>query len=204
MAQSGHLVVDTGIQFVILPTLCAKFNPHPDSFKVNVSIHSGVLGQNTSANLKLLLRNDSKDEVRYKAGSMLMQAFILPIIYPTLAHKSKANPKSLRDGKGRDKAPSKEAATPTVSSLQQEDDTEPGNRDELDSSAISSSYGSLGKSDPIQRIELLCLPTSNIHMMMDDKFPTCLQVSEINSVITLPHEDECRMSIIADVAMSQT
>ena len=205
VAQSGHLVVDTGIQFVIPPTLCVKFIPHPNSSKVNVSVHSGVLGQNTSATLKLLLRNDSKDEVRYEAGSMLMQAFILPTIHPTLTHKRKANPKSLvGDGKGRDRAPSKEAATPTVSSLPRKDDTEPRNRDELDSSAISSSYGSLGQSDPIQRIELLCLPTSYMHMMMDDKFPSCLQVSEINSAIALPREDECRMSIIADIAMSQS
>jgi len=40
-------------------------------------------------------------------------------------------------------------------------------------------------------------------MMLDDKFPSCLQVTETNSVITLPREDECRMSIIADIAMSQ-
>jgi len=62
VAQGGHLVVDTGIQFVIPPTLCAKFIPHPDSSKVNVSIHSGVLGNNTSSTLKLLLRNDSHTE----------------------------------------------------------------------------------------------------------------------------------------------
>jgi len=203
VAPGGHLVVDTGIQFVIPPTLCAKFIPHPDSSKVNVSIHSGVLGNNTSSTLKLLLRNDSHNEVRYEAGSMLMQAFILPIIHPNLTHKGVAIPNSKGKGKGKVNLFPKKADPSRVSSLHEKDETEPECRDELDSSTISSSYGSMGNSEPIHGIELQCLPTSYMHMMLDDKFPSCLQVTETNSVITLPREDECRMSIIADIAMSQ-
>jgi len=203
VAKNGHLVVDTGIQFVIPPTLCAKFIPHPDSSKVNVSIHSGVLGQKTSSTLKLLLRNYSQDEVRFEKGTMLMQAFILPTIHPTLTHRSKTATNSSGKGRRMDDLLIKKAVKSNVSSLLKKDETEPENRDELDSSSISSSHGSLGQSDPIHKIELLCLPTSYMHMMMDDKFPSCLQVAEINSAITLPYEDECRLSIIADVAMSQ-
>ncbi len=156
-----------------------------------------------SSTLKLLLRNYSQDEVRFEKGTMLMQAFILPTIHPTLTHRSKTATNSSGKGRRMDDLLIKKAVKSNVSSLLKKDETEPENRDELDSSSISSSHGSLGQSDPIHKIELLCLPTSYMHMMMDDKFPSCLQVAEINSAIALPYEDECRLSIIADVAMSQ-
>ena len=202
VAPKGHLTVDTGIQLVIPPEMCAKFIQKPDSSEVDVSIQSGFVNENYSSTIKLLLKNDSLNEVMIKAGTNLIQALILHVIHPTLIHKSEANTHSFGMNAGKDDNPPAEAHPRAYPFLHGGKESEIKDEDELDSSLISSSHSQLGSLKPIEGIELHCLPMSYLHIMLDDTSPACLQVSEMNTAILIPDGMSCSESIIADLATS--
>ena len=76
--------------------------------------------------------------------------------------------------------------------------------DELDSSQISNCHSSEGKSAKFCNFKLTCLPTSCLHMILDEQFPRYLTVLEINTLILLPEDDSSRNSIIDDVALMES
>jgi len=198
VAPGGCITVDTGIQLVIPPTLCARFIPNTDSSNVDVSVHSGFVDDNGSSTIKLMLKNDSKMEMSFKAGAVLAQALILRVIHPTLVHKGEISSHSMR--MSADDTLSERAHPSPYSFLNGGNENEKESEDDLDSSLLISSHGKLGSSEPIKGIELYCLPTSYLHMMLDEKFPSQMQVLEINTAITLPQEKECKLSTIAELA----
>jgi hypothetical protein len=148
--------------------------------------------QNVSSSIKLRLSNDGDSEVKMKAGTILVQALILHAVHPTLVHKGTdfGHPSGMTD----------RVATGTVHSSSMEVSDAPEPEDESDSSLITSLNGVTGSSKPIKEIELRCLPTSYVHMMLDDKSPSCLHVAEINVSICLPHDIECKNSTIEELA----
>ena len=192
LPKGGQVTADTGIQLVIPPTLCVRFIPLDDSSMVNVSIHPGVVDDKCSSTIKLLLSNTKQHDMRIKAGTALVQAVIHHVIHPTLVHKSVITTHPSRMTETAENSCS-------LSSLNVRDG-KPENEDEKDSSLITSSYGRLGSSEPITGIELSCLPTSYLHMMLDEQFPSCLQVVESNTAIHLPQEIQCNISTIAELA----
>jgi dUTPase len=192
MTPRSHVIVDTGIQLVIPPTLCVRFIPNKDESRVNVSIHPGGMKQKVSSTVKLMLTNDEDHEIEIKAGTALVQALILHAIHPTLIHKS--GPSCHPSGM------TKKVVKTTVQSSSKEERETPGAEDESDSSLFTSSSGVLGSSKPITEIELRCLPTSYLHMMMEDLTPSCLHVAEINMTINLPQEIESKRSSLEELA----
>ena len=192
LPPDGQVTVDTGIQLVIPPTLCVRFIPMDDLPTVNVSIHPGVVDENFSSTIKLQLSNAKQHDIRLEAGTALVQAVIHHVIHPTLVHKRAMPSHPTRMTESTDNVCS-------LSSLNLSEER-PENEDEKDSSLITSSYGRLGCPEPIREIELGSLPTSYMHMVLDEKFPSCLQAVEINTAINLPCEIECNSSTIAGLA----
>ena len=136
VTPGGHLTVDTVKQLVIPPTLYARFIPNTDSSNVDVSVHSGFLDDNDSSTIKLILRNDSKEEMRLRAGAILAQALILRVIHPTLIHKSEICSHSMR--MSTDDTLTHRAHPSPYSFLNGGDESKAGSEDELDSSLIIS------------------------------------------------------------------
>ena len=50
----------------------------------------------------------------------------------------------------------------------------------------------------------MCLPTSYLHMMMDDKFPQYFNVPEMNLAIRLPEGKESKSSIMAELSLMES
>ena len=181
ISPNSHLTVDTGVQLFIPSNLCAHLVPHSSSSRVNLYIHSGFVDSNFSSTIKLLLRNDSSSRVKIEAGTTLVQALILPILHPTLIHESSVSSYSMNIDD-----------TSAESSLQ--------NEDESNSSRLTASHGSSGNSIALRDFELRRMPTSYLHMMVEETVPSCMHLLETNSNIILPASEENRDSIFADLS----
>ena len=88
------------------------------------------------------------------------------------------------------------------SSLSQEKDDKEQDEKELGSSELTKFYSSLGSPNSTHKVELISLPISYLHVMMDEEFPQCINLPEINSAIFLPTSVECRKSIEAELNSS--
>jgi Integrase zinc binding domain len=169
---------------------------------VQIYSHSGVMDENYSSTLKLLLQNNDDSEVRMTAGTFIVEAIILPTIHPTLNFENgvPCYPKDNKESKDEVQAMSVQVDENSQTEKFENESEE----DELDSSQLSSEFGSQGRASKIKNFRLTRLPTSYLHMMMDESFPGHLTVPEMNTVILLP-EDECsRKSIIDDVAQMES
>ena len=195
------LLVDTGIQFVIPANLCTRLIPHTVSSNVQIFAHSGAEDDSHSSTLKLLLQNRDSSEVRIAAGTFIVEAVILPTIHPTLNFEN-GIPAYPLDKKYTDEVQAMHVQVePVIHTVKTMDELD---EDELDSSQLSSDLSSLGSSAKITDFKLTCLPTSYLHMMLDEQFPRHLTVLETNTVILLP-EDECsRKSIIDEMALMES
>ena len=203
VAPKSRLVVDTGIKFVVPTNLCIRLIPRTVSSEVQIYSHSEVVNESHSSTMKLVLQNNDSSEVRMTAGTFIVEAVILPTIHPTLNFESGTSLYPRTERRSKDEVQAVNAQVGKKSSSKEVDDFEP-EEDELDSSHISSNFGSQGSTAKILNFKLTCLPTSYLHMMLDEGFPGFLTVPEINTVILLP-EDECsRNSIIDDVALMES
>jgi len=201
----SQLIVDTGIMMVIPAHLRARIIPHPSvSFPVKIHFHSGLVDDTYSSTLKLTLQNDSLSEVRMTAGTYLVSALILPVNHPTLNFENGVPCHYKVDVRDCDEVHCMSVQTGTLSSPHgQRDDLEP-EEDEWGSARITSSFGSSGTSAEIKQIQLTCLPTSYLHMMMDDKFPQYLKVPEMNLAIRLPEGKDRKNSIMAELSLMES
>jgi dUTPase len=183
LPPNGQMTVDTGIQLVLPTNLCAQLIPHESSSRVNLYIHSGFVDSNFSSTIKLLLRNDSSTTVKIEPGTNLVQALILPILHPTLILESSVQSYSIKveDSKGND-LPHK---------LESEDLSH--------SSLITSAHEKEGSAIALKNFHLCALPPSYIHMMTEEKVPSCMNILEINTNIILPNAKENRESIFNDL-----
>ena len=197
----GQLIVDTGIQLVIPTNLCTRLIPLLVSSSLRIYAHTGSGNAMHSPTLKLLLQNSDSSEVRMTAGTFIVEAVILPIIHPTL---------NFENGIPTYPLVAKEDESVHAMHVQMDDRSHSVEKvielqvDELDSSQISNCHSSEGKSAKFCNFKLTCLPTSCLHMMLDEQFPRYLTVPEINTLILLPEDDSCRNSIIDDVALMES
>ena len=196
----GHLVVDTGVQLVIPTHLCARFVPHSVSSQVRVHSHTGSVEGKFSSTLKLRLQNQSDFEVRMTAGTFVVKALIHPTIHPTLNFENGIS----RFPKGKlekeDDSHCDSVKVETDSSLHREVDDSELDENELTMSQISSHYGSIGSNNEVTNFKLLCLPTSYLHMMMDDQFPSCINLQEIGTAVHLPRDEKYKQSVICSIS----
>ena len=196
----GHLVVDTGVQLVIPTNLCARFVPHSVSSQLRIYSHSGPVEGKLSSTLKLTLHNQSDSEVRMTAGTFVVKALIHPTIHPTLNFENGTSRFPKGKLEKRDEPHCNSVRVETDSSLQKEvDDSEP-DEDELTVSQISSLYGSIGRNTEVKNFKLTGLPTSYLHMMMDEQFPTSINLQEIGTAVLLPRDDKYQQSIIKSIS----
>ena len=201
----SQLKVDTGIKMVIPDHLRARIIPHSSvSSPVKIHFHSGLKDDTYSSTLKLILQNDSLSEVRMTAGTYIVSALILPITHPTLNFENGVPCHFKVDKRNCDEVHCMSVQMGTLSSPHcQRDDSEP-NEDECGSVHITSAFGSPGTSAEIKPFQLMCLPTSYLHMMMDDKFPQYFNVPEMNLAIRLPEGKESKSSIMAELSLMES
>jgi hypothetical protein len=155
---------------------------------VNLYIHSGFVDSNFSSTIKLLLRNDSPDTMKIEQGTSLVQAIILPVLHPTLIHESSVQSYSVKVDDSRQ---------PEIPSGFEKDDLS-------NSSLLTSAYEKEGTSVALNKFQLSALPPSYIHMMAEEKVPSCMNILEMNSTIILPNAAECRDSIFADLKQMES
>jgi hypothetical protein len=67
------------------------------------------------------------------------------------------------------------------------------------SSLLTSEHQSAGSPIAISKFELCSLPPLYLHMMKEEKIPSCINIMEINTNIILPDAEENRLSIFADL-----
>lgn len=188
LIPNGQMTVDTGIQLVLPTNLCAQLIPCESSSKVNLHIHSGFVDSNFSSTIKLLLRNDSLSTVKIEQGTSLVQALILPVLHPSLIHESSVQSYNLQ-----------------VDDSQEPDFQSGFEKDDLSSSSlITSANARQGTSVALNNFQLCPLPTSYIHMMSEEKVPSCMNILEMNTSIILPNAAECRDSIFADLKLMES
>ena len=136
------------------------------------------------------------------AGTFLVTAIILPTIHPTLSFENGTS----RYSQVADGVKNEKGATSTKvddnSSLSQETDDKEQDEKELGSSELTKFYSSLGSPNSTHKVELISLPISYLHVMMDEEFPQCINLPEINSAIFLSTSVECRKSIEAELNSS--
>ena len=188
LPPNGQMTIDTGIQLVLPANLCAQLIPTESSSKVNLYIHSGFVDSNFSSTIKLLLRNDSPDTMKIEQGTSLVQAIILPVLHPTLIHESSVQSYSVKVDDSRQ---------PEIPSGFEKDDLS-------NSSLLTSAYEKEGTSVALNKFQLSALPPSYIHMMAEEKVPSCMNILEMNSTIILPNAAECRDSIFADLKQMES
>jgi hypothetical protein len=190
---------------VIPDHLRARIIPHSSvSSPVKIHFHSGLQDDTYSSTLKLILQNDSLSEVRMTAGTYIVSALILPITHPTLNFENGVPCHFKVDKRNCDEVHCMSVQMGTLSSPHcQRDDSEP-NEDECGSVHITSAFGSPGTSAEIKPFQLMCLPTSYLHMMMDDKFPQYFNVPEMNLAIRLPEGKESKNSIMAELSLMES
>jgi hypothetical protein len=80
----------------------------------------------------------------------------------------------------------------------------PDIEDTNNSSSITSEWESKGSPVALNYFELCPLPTSYIHMMAEEKVPSCMNIPEINTNIILPNAEENRESIFADLKIMES
>ncbi len=162
--------------------------PHDSSSKVNLFVHSEYFHSNFSSTIKLLLRNDSSSTVKIEPGTSIVQALILPILHPTLIHESSVQSYS------------------TELDDRTDQDMNSGTQDEelSHSSLLTSEQQSAGSSIALSNFELCSLPPSYIHMMTEEKIPSCVNSMEINTNIILPDAEENRLSIFPDLKQMES
>jgi hypothetical protein len=195
--RDSHTEYDTGIKLVIPPQWRAKLIPCSEFPQVRIFSPPGVMDESFSSTLELTLQNDSHSEVRMTAGTFLVTALILPTIHPTLNFDNGTSRYSqVADGVQDEKSATSTKVDDNSSSLQKKDEKELDKK-ELGSSELTKFYSSLGTLDSTHKVELISL-----HVMMDDEFPQCINLPEINSAIFLPTSLECRKSIEAELNSS--
>jgi dUTPase len=183
LPPAGQMTVDTGIQLVFPANLCAQLIPHDSSSKVNLFVHSEYVYSSFSSTIKLLLRNDSSTTVKIEPGTSIVQALIRPILHPTLIHESSVQSYSTELDDRTDQE---------MYSGTEDEELSP-------SSLLTSEHQSAGSSIALSNFELCALPPSYIHMMTEEKIPSCINIMEMNTNIILPDAEENRLSIFADL-----
>jgi len=163
---NSQLVVDTGIQLVIPTNLCTRLIPHTVSPSVRLYAHTGSGNEAHSSTLKLLLQNCDSSEVRMTAGTFVVEAVILPIIHPTLNFENGVPIHTLVEKKQDEVHAMHVQMDDSSHSVEKVNELQ---EDELDSSQTFTCYSSEGSSSKVCNFKLTCLPTSCLHMMLDEQ-----------------------------------
>ena len=93
-------IVDTEIQLYIPADFYAQICPRSSMAKLQIFTYNGVIDNDFSDYIQIIVKNTSPETQKFKPGTLIAQALIIPVIHPHLQQKDKIKIISERDEKG--------------------------------------------------------------------------------------------------------
>ena len=107
-------IIDTEIQLYIPADYYAQICPRSSMAKLQIFTYNGVVDNDFSNYIQIIVKNNSPEIVKLKPGSYVAQALIIPVIHPLLQQKQNIKIISDRNDKGFGSSDKAETASNTI------------------------------------------------------------------------------------------
>jgi dUTPase len=81
-------IVDTGVQLFIPANFYAQICPRSSMAKLDLFAYNGVIDNDFSSYIKIILRNNSPQQLKFEPGTLIASALIVPVLHPKLQQEN--------------------------------------------------------------------------------------------------------------------
>jgi len=92
-------IVDTGVQLFIPANFYAQICPRSSMAKLDLFAYNCVIDNDFSSYIKIILRNNSPQQLKFEPGTLIASALIIPVLHPKLQQENSIKINSDRQGK---------------------------------------------------------------------------------------------------------
>ncbi len=173
------ILTDTKTKFLIPKGYYGQIAPRSSSAKLNLYIFPGVIDNDYTGNIKIVIRNLSSDPIKLNHGTAVAQLLIIPILHPELQQEADIVRNTERG------------------------DGSFGSSNKLPNDNKSFIKTPQQKIIPPTNIELSQMTTSILHDIMSIVPPSSLEIPNLNLTVSLPSDDNILSSIWQDVKIME-